>query len=225
MTTQSFPLKLQNGHLFIEISGQTFILDTGAPSSFGTDSSVTLHEMTFDLPSSYLGLTAANLSDLVGYPVSGIFGADILNRFDVLIDCLSGRISFATEQIEFPGNTLSTDEFMGIPVIDVTIAGVPHRMFFDTGAQISYFQDDSISRFPNMGSATDFYPGFGQFETETWRVDMQVGQDAFQLRCGTLPDLLGMTLMMADAEGIIGNEILQDRKAGLFFRRNRLVLS
>jgi hypothetical protein len=162
MTTQSFPLKLQNGHLFIEISGQTFILDTGAPSSFGTDSSVTLHEMTFDLPSSYLGLTAANLSDLVGYPVSGIFGADILNRFDVLIDCLSGRISFATEQIEFPGNTLSTDEFMGIPVIDVTIAGVPHRMFFNIG-----------SRFPNMGSMANFYPGFGVLthrgnETPSW---------------------------------------------------------
>jgi hypothetical protein len=55
MTTQSFPLQLQNGHLFTGISGQTFLLDTGAPTGFGTDSPVTLHDMTFDLPSSYLG--------------------------------------------------------------------------------------------------------------------------------------------------------------------------
>lgn len=76
--------------------------------------------------------------------------ADILNRFDVLIDCPSARISFATEQIEYPGNTLTTDEFMGIPVIDVTVANVPHRMFFDTGAQISYFQpDDRLSMKPD----------------------------------------------------------------------------
>jgi hypothetical protein len=33
-----------------------------------------------------------------------------------------------------------------------------------------------------------------------------------------------MTLMMAGTEGIIGNEILQDRVAGYFPRRQELVL-
>ena len=80
MTTQSFPLQLQNGHLFIEISGQTFLLDTGAPTSFGTDSSVTLHGKTFDLPSTWLGLSASDLSNLVQNPVTGLLGADIINQ-------------------------------------------------------------------------------------------------------------------------------------------------
>ena len=95
MTTQPFPLQLQNGHLFAEINGQTLLLDTGAPTSFGTDSSVTLHGRTFDLPSTWLGLTASGLSNLVPHPVSGIRGADIVNQFDVLIDCPEGSIFFS----------------------------------------------------------------------------------------------------------------------------------
>ncbi|MGD9975152.1 MAG: hypothetical protein AB7S77_18985 [Desulfatirhabdiaceae bacterium] len=142
--------------------------------------------------------------------MSGILGADIVNQFDVLIDCPIGSIFFSTESMEYNGDDIATDEFMGIPLIEATIAGVSRRMFFDTGAQISYLQDESISGFPPMGSMTDFYPGFGQFETETFRVEFQIGKDTFSLRCGTLPDLLGMTLMMADADGIIGNEILRN---------------
>ena len=95
MTTQSFPLQLQNGHIFTGFSGQTFLLDTGAPTSFGTDSSVTLHSKTFDLPPTWLGLTASGLSNLVQHPVSGILGADIVNQFDVLIDCPASSIFFS----------------------------------------------------------------------------------------------------------------------------------
>ena len=41
---------------------------------------------------------------------------------------------------------------------------------------------------------------------------------------GTLPGLLGMTLMMAGAQGIIGNQILTNRVVGYFPRRRLLVL-
>ena len=46
-------------------------------------------------------------------------------------------------------------------------SGVERRMFFDTGAQISYLQDDVLDTFPSAGPVTDFYPGVGQFQTET----------------------------------------------------------
>ena len=50
-----------------------------------------------------------------------------------------------------------------------------------------------------------------QFQTETHTVDIRVGKSSFRLRCGSLPGLLGMTLMMAGTEGILGNQIVAQR--------------
>jgi len=48
---------------------------------------------------------------------------------------------------------------MGIPIVTARIADRDYRMFFDTGAQFSYFQEDSLSNFPYAGSVTDFIQG------------------------------------------------------------------
>ncbi|RKZ79968.1 MAG: hypothetical protein DRQ35_03185 [Gammaproteobacteria bacterium] len=79
--------------------------------------------------------------------------------------------------------------------------------------------------FPSTGEVSDFYPGFGEFETETYRVDTMLGTTKFGLICGSLPGALGMTLGIASVEGIIGNEILMERTLGYFPRRRLLVLS
>lgn len=97
-------------------------------------------------------------------------------------------------------------------------------MFFDTGAQVSYFQDDLLATFPPAGVVSDFYPGVGQFETDTFMVPFVLGEEAFSLRCGQLPDLLGMTLQMARVQGIVGNAILRDRMVGYFPRRRMMAL-
>ena len=221
---QTFPLFLNSGHLFIEIDNRTFLFDSGAPNSFGVGSSLMLCDREFSLPTNYLGLTDENLTTLVGCPVSGILGADIINHFDVLIDSQSGQISFTTEQVECLGDCIGMDDFMGIPVLNTQIKGVTRRMFFDSGAQISYFQDGSISNFPAAGQFTDFFPGMGQFETKTYMVDLVLGASSYRLRFGTLPGLLGLSLMLANTDGIIGNEVLRERVAGFFPRRKLLVL-
>ena len=112
---------------------------------------------------------------------------------------------------------------MGIPIVSPNIDGANRRMIFDTGAQISYLQNISLNTFPSAGIVNDFYPGVGQFQTETYMVDISIGTKSQQLRCGSLPELLGMTLMMAGTEGIIGNEILRNSVAGYFPKQKQLV--
>ena len=113
---------------------------------------------------------------------------------------------------------------MGIPIVTAGISGHEFQMFLDTGAQISYLQDEILETFPKSGSLTDFYPGFGTFETETYSAKVTLGNVQFSLRCGTLPQLLGMTLMMGGTQGILGNDIFRDRKIGYFPRRGLLVI-
>ena len=222
---QTLTLNLENGHPFLTLAEGTFLLDTGAPMSFGNASQIWLEGQRFDLPPSYSGLSAPSLSTYVGRATAGILGADILNRFDILIDLAQSRVGFSAEPLESQAPALALEFCMGVPMISSHFAGRPVKMFFDTGAQVSYLQDANLSTFPPEGTVADFYPGIGQFCTETFRVPLRLGGAEYQLRCGQLPPLLGMTLMLAGAGGIVGNEILLGRTVGYFPRRRRLHLS
>jgi len=237
-----------HGHLFINLTAGRFLLDTGAPTSFGRGASVELDGVRFDLPQSYMGLTADVFSTHVGCETAGILGGDILNQFDLLFDGPQEQATISCAQLACAGEALALEFFMDIPILQTTIAGTQARMFFDTGAQISYFQGEALRGFPADGTVTDFYPGMGPFltggivlhalstvtdfypgmgpfSTDTFRVPIQLGATLHELRCGQLPELLAMTLMMANTEGIIGNELIRDRVVGYFPRRHCLILS
>lgn len=222
MTT--LPLILNHGHLFVEMEGHLWLFDTGAPTSFGTADKLLIADEQFSLSSSYFGLTASTLSQYVGVECSGLLGADVLGRFDHILDTTGARLTVSAGELPHDGQHIALDEFMGIPIVTASVGGSEYRMFFDTGAQISYFQEDSLADYPPAGSVTDFYPGVGQFQTDTHEVPMALGDISFLLRCGCLPGLLGASLMMADTQGIIGNQVLNDRVTGFFPRRGILCL-
>jgi len=217
-------IEFRDGHLFVELDGRLWLFDTGAPASFGELHNLTLVGNHYSLDDNYMGLTAKKLREFTGVQCAGLLGADILGNFDHIIDCNKGIIKIATDEIEYNGRALNLSSFMGIPILTACIAGHEYRLFFDTGAQISYFQDGSLQDFPPSGKVTDFYPGFGQFETYTYQVDISLDDVDFTLRCGALPSLLGATLMMANTQGIIGNQILSYQVIGYFPRRNLLCL-
>ena len=83
-------------------------------------------------------------------------------------------------------------------------------MFFDTGAKISYIQDDIIETYPKSGIIDDFYPGFGTFQTQSYRVELDILDTQHTLQCGMLPDILGMTLKIGGTDGILGNQLFLD---------------
>jgi len=220
----SFPLHFRNGHLFVELGGELWLLDTGAPTSFGASSSVSIAGEQFSLGRSYLGLTAETLSQFVGVRCVGLLGADVLGCFDHIFDTTSGRLIVAIDELRLNGTRVTLQQFLGIPIVTARVGNNDYKMFFDTGAQISYFEDDLLREFPSAGSVTDLYPGIGQFETDTHWVKMSLGGIVFTLRCGTLPGLLGMTLKMTGTQGIIGNGLLANRTVGYFPRRRLMVL-
>jgi hypothetical protein len=222
MTT--LPLRHLNSHLFLELAEGLWMHDTGAPASFGDARTLRLASQEFDIAGDYMGLNAAKLSELVGIDCRGLLGADVLGCFDQIIDLPGGRLTLDSGELEHPGHAIELEEFMGIPIIPVTVAGETFCLFFDTGAQVSYLQDDVLDTFPSAGIMQDFYPGFGEFETPTHHVPITLGSLTETLRCGRLPGLFGMSLMMADAQGILGNAILHGRTAGYFPRRGMLCL-
>ena len=219
-------LTVQNSHLYVELEGALWLLDTGAPSSVGRVPQLAIEGVSFGLVPDFFGLNADTLSDFVGVPCAGLLGADILNQFDLLFDLAGGTLTVSTSELPAPSPSvnLAVELFMGIPIVTADIAGSTFRLFFDTGAQISYFQGESLTEFPNAGDADDFFPGFGAFQTPTYRMPVSLGGESFLLRCGRLPEMLAATLMMANTQGILGNTVLMNRTVGYFPRRERLCL-
>ncbi|RLB60695.1 MAG: hypothetical protein DRH08_15025, partial [Deltaproteobacteria bacterium] len=128
-----FTLRHRKGHLFIDLDGDDWLLDTGAPSSFGA-SGVVIGEQEFSIPGDYMGLDAEELSGLVKCPAAGIIGADVLNGFDILIDIRNQAVTFSEEEIPLEGQALKITDFMGIPIVQANISDENRSMFFDTGA-------------------------------------------------------------------------------------------
>ena len=200
-----------------------WLLDTGAPASFGNERAVTIAGERFPVSGGHLGLTTETLSRFVAVECTGLLGADVLGHLDFVFDVPNQRIAISTGELECSGTAIDLDEYMGIPIAPVRIRGTDYRMFFDTGAQLSFFEHESLASFPVAGRVADFYPGLGQFETETHDVSVTLGGLDLTLRCGALPEGLGATLMMAGTNGIIGNQLLGDRRVGYFPRRHALV--
>ncbi len=220
----NFVLKFKSGHLFVTIAGNDWLLDTGASASFGKVDSIQIEKQTFSIPTGYMGLDAEKLSEFVHNSTAGIIGADILANFDILFDLQSEIVTFSEEELLLDGDVLSLSNFMGIPIIMSTIGDEDHQMIFDTGAQVSYFQGSGLNEFPSTGVMDDFYPGIGEFQTETFLVNVRIGSKKFNLRTGSLDGLLGMTVNMTGTMGIIGNEILSDSIVGYFPRRDEFVI-
>jgi len=224
-TTQyTYPLLFENKHLFMILDDKKWLIDTGSPASFGEEDSLSVCNEIFKIENTYGTLNAKELTSHIGLEVTGLIGVDILNKFDILFSINKYEATLSKNSINLEGDVLPADSFMGIPTIKVNILDTEYTMFFDTGAQISYFQSPLLKDFPSNGTIKDFYPGIGEFKTETYLIDLDIGSSEYKLICGSLPILLSETLMMASVQGIVSNELMKDKIIGYFPKRQQIVI-
>lgn len=220
-----YPLHLRAKHLFLELDGALWLVDTGSPVSFGAPDGVSVAGRRFDTTQKFHGLNATTLSQSVGVDCAGLLGADVLNECDWLLDTATGRATAAADALALEGTPVALEQMMALPILSVTIGDAERRMIFDTGAQLSYLDSaDGLDQWPSAGQAHDFYPGFGEFDTDTWHVPMIVAGAERTIRCGVLPVLLSTALWLFGTDGILGNELLEGQIVGYFPRRGRMVM-
>jgi hypothetical protein len=218
MSVYEYGLSFEKGHFFAEIEGKKFVLDTASPTSMATSPDMQFRGQELRLPGNVMGLTASQLS--------GFIGTDVLNEGDLLLDFERGKLVVPGAPLPMGGEAIPFKPVMGVPLVEASVDGQAYGFFFDTGARISYFQDeDVLAKGPKIGTDEDFYPGFGRFETGTYRLEVKLVSRIFSLVAGTLPAMLGLSLSMADADGVLGNEVLQGLKYLAYMPgRKRIVL-
>jgi len=223
MTT--IPLRFINDHLFFELPDGLFLVDTGAPQTLGPGETLTLAGVTVPLQRTFLGATVEAIRGFVGVPFTGLVGQDLLLQLDIVFDLPRQQATVAAlptlhvrgEPVELRGP--------GFPQVPVDIDGQRHQFLLDTGAQLSFFQLDEVpGRFEPAGTVVDFFPGFGSFEVDTFKVPVTIGGVTETLRFGRLPFPLDQLLGLTGTGGIVGAELLVGRQVGFFPLRHELVV-
>ena len=224
MATCTHRLVFKNNHLYVEIEGALWVYDTGADSSFG-NRSIGLLGQKEDIAELYAGqFSAKDISGFLGETVAGIIGADIINRYDHIIDLRANRLTVSDEDLTSEGLVQPLEFVMGVPMLKANIGGETHSLFFDTGAQISYFQGTPPADAVDAEDLEDFFPTVGLFRTQTKHIKVGLNGLSYTLRCGKLPGMMGMALSMANVSGILGNEVIRGRVTAFYPRRQQLVL-
>lgn len=219
---KTFQIKLFKGHPIIKEGENIILIDTGAPSTIHSSDSLTFCSTNYICSTNYMGMTVSKISEMLGSEITTLLGADILSNYKTLFDYKNSVIEFNNQEIEFEGTEVEISNFMGIPVIEMSINNQKLKFFLDTGAKLSYLSNSITSNYVSIGTDEDFYPGVGKFETDCFEISTRFGNTDFIVKYGNLPPLLQMTLMLGGTNGIIGFDFFSNFKIALDLKNNKL---
>lgn len=219
---KQFQIQLFKGHPIINDGENRILIDTGAPSTIHASDILNFCSESFRCSTNYLGLTVSKISDMLGAEITTLLGADILSDYKILLDYQNQLIEFSKQEIDIKGTQVDISNFMGIPIIKMTVDNQELKFFLDTGAKLSYLSDSLTSNYESVGTEEDFYPGVGKFQTECFEIPSVFGDNEFVVKYGNLPTLLQMTLMLGGTDGIIGFDFFNNFKVVLDLKNNRL---
>jgi len=220
----SCPITLVDNHIIIELDGKNILIDTGAPHSFGETSEIKILGKIYNLADNYLGLTTNELGEYIGADIDIVLGGDVLSKIYFLVDFQANMLYMDRFPVTLDGRAITVSMFMNIPIIQFEINGQQIRAFLDTGAKISYLDPQITANYPSTGTETDFYPGVGQFSTATYEIPVTLNNCECSLVFGNLPELLQMSLMMANTRAILGNDLFKFFKISFALPDTKIVL-
>ncbi|HUR00750.1 MAG TPA: DUF6569 family protein, partial [Gemmatimonadaceae bacterium] len=220
------PLVIRRGHILLRGGhGRLALLDTGSPVSIGRGSEYTIAGRSYN-PSTGMHSVLDAAGEHIGRRVEWLFGHDFFADNRVLIDWRSrvARILSPSAVIS-DGLSIPIELVMGVPVVRGRSGTKRISAVIDSGASLSYVPADVVEGLTPVGKRKDFYPGFGEFETDVWRIRADIGGRRLLINAGILPPMLQMMFgMILGSDGwIVGSDFFRNRTIIVDYPRGRLV--
>lgn len=219
-----YPIEIIDNHIIALIDNNRILLNTCAPNSISDRGSLMLLWINYNFSRNFRGFTINKLSELLRTEINLLLGGDVLRNLNLFVEWDMKKLLFSPMPFELEGTFIPSDFYMNIPIVNLRIYGATFRAFLDTGAKLSNLNPDLTSNYNLLGTTSDFYPGFGNFDTNIYEVPVTLGTQTFSIIAGHLPELLQVTLMMANTEGIFGNDIFKYFNLCFNFQVGKLVL-
>lgn len=224
--TETFSIRVVRGHTIVLLDAGPVLLDTGSPTCIGAEPFLFLGE-DWREAEDFMGTPLEELGPHIGAEIVGLIGANALKNYSFMIDWERCEFRVSEERLELEGERIELDTSTPVPIVEATVDGVRRRLFFDTGAQISYLKRSQISSVKNKSLAMDFHPSLGEFETETapLKLFFQVSEnEEMSIRFGSLPESLERGLIPKGIDGVLGSELLEYGLGGFDYRENLMIL-
>lgn len=151
--------QLLNNHYIVDIDGKRFLIDTGSESFWisGPMDYVTIDGAEYPLKPNQLDSEAeAKTFDLVGVPLDGFIGLDIIIRTSLTI-YKDGRLEFRPTSVE-DGLKVPLVGY-GMLQVNASSNGIKGKMVIDTGAKYGYgIKELFLGETPYARKVHDFNP-------------------------------------------------------------------
>jgi hypothetical protein len=220
------PIVIRQGHILLRGGhGRLALLDTGSPVSIGRGAEYRVAGQSFN-PSTSMQSVLDAAGEHIGRRVDWLFGHDFFAGNRVVIDWRAREVRLSRgPHGTYEGYAIPVDLVMGVPVVTGRSRRGRLRAVIDSGAALSYVPSNVVEGLAPVGKRSDFYPGFGEFETDVWRVDAEIGGRMVSITAGILPPMLQtMFGMILGSNGwIIGSDFFRNRVIVIDYPNGRIV--
>lgn len=223
----TYDLILHDGHAIFQLDAETTVLvDTGVPISFHTSSQINFEGTLYPTKVSLGQISVAEVSRLIGMPITTMFGGDILSKYKVCMDYHKRTISF--EPLSY---TITEGELMPVQIesgyllLPLNINGNNVLGYIDTGAKLSYFSEALTNGMTDLGrTQEDFYIGIGNFNTRVYSGLAILSENiSFDGVFGVLPTQLANNFFNQSKQAIIGYDLFKSAQKVWIDYTNRCI--
>lgn len=208
---KTFEINLFDDHCIINENNQIILIDTGCPASLSRTGQLSFMDKEWQVNTTFLGNNLDNISELVGTKIDAMVGTDIISKYCFLFDYKNKKLT-VSEHIAPMEDSSEIQNYGGKHdiLLNLGIGDKKMKMFFDTGAKISYLNHLYTQEMTPSEESQDFYLGYGAYSTPIFPIETAINEDtAFTVKYGNLPHDLGLEqrLSAMGIEGIIGSDL------------------
>lgn len=214
-----------DGYLILHHEGHKLLLDTGAPFSFGSGLSGIPGVSGSPPPGLSNGLSIGWLVDHVGHTFDGLIGAEVLAHQTLTIDPDIEAVTFSDRvQSSRNAGAVSLKSASNVPLLEAMVDGHKETVIFDTGACIGFVPERFVTSFDPVREQDEFYPLFGPFRTEVYRLRFSTGSIQVWLEFGVFPPEIEELHAQAGMSVLVGLELLRTYRITLGHREQTMYL-
>jgi hypothetical protein len=224
---ETFDVSRERGIPVVAIAGARLILDTGSPVSFARNGSIALGGCEHRVPVDCWAGSPDSLGELLGKPVDGLLGCDLLAGRILDLDCPAGRAHLISRDtspetpcwlahaIALPFSTIK-----GVPVAQLSVNGQQVAAAVDTGAAVCFVAPLLIGDAAAIGHHLEFHPAIGRFEADLHLVSIDLGGGAspVDVAAAAAPPALAPLLAGLGLQAILGGDLLMGSEILFDFR-------
>jgi hypothetical protein len=231
---QQFECSRIEGHLIAEIGIHRVVIETGFPFSFGDCGTLSICGREFQIPRELDLLTATfsatDYGKLIGKDFKALMGADLLDKFDFMIDLRKMKILFATKLENIDGDQVEFQLKGNLPIVSVDLPEGTFPFLIATGNKHSFLDSSIGQHYQVVDEDKDFLPNIGdqqgrEFQTPLRKVKFKLGGKSYSQYFGQYPPSEEETFRSGfGVQGVFGGDFLERKPVIFSWKRKELCL-